>query len=822
MVEKPVSLTIKSKIIILSMFLSLTTLFAVSMLSYITSDSLLRQRVSDQLTSESTGRGAAVSSLMDSRTLQIRVLATNDAIQQVVSHFAADQPSTISASALEDYKRQFRSEIDSFRDVAGNSIGLQDVAVYGRDGKLLASTDSFISNSTASNATAVSARDQNSSTIVLNSAGFPQDIRAILPTAVPGASPTPASFHFGLVNGARDAIVIVPIISRSVAGATNSTSAPPNTQIGEMVATMNMNGFDDILLNRKGLGQTGEVYLVNNNKIMITESRFIKNAPFRELVDTEAVRACLVQGTEVHDIYPDYRTIPVVGFSYCARDRGFVLLAEFDEAEIFSPVSTLRNYILATAGAITVVVVVTSLYVSKTISRPIIQLRDAADRISKGDYEYEVHSESRDEVGQLASQFDSMRKSILETNNNLNKMVRERTKELGDMTNALDATAIVAVTDKDGKITKVNHKFVEISKYREDELIGMNHRILKSGYHSEEFFKEMWKTISSGRIFEGEIKNMAKDGSYYWVKTTIVPFLDEYGKPKQYIAIHSDVTDLKNYEEKLQRALERERENAQIIKRQAEELRQTNIELRNKDKLKDEFLSMASHELKTPLTPIIGWCGVLKSEKILGPISKDQKNALETIEKNAVKLEKMISDMLDVQKIELGEIRFNIGEADVDRILKNIEKDFQLAMKDKAVQFTVHSQPGLKLHSDEAKITQVLSALLYNSIDFVPPTTGRIDVSAEERNGDIVFCVRDNGPGIAKEKQQYLFQKFYQVDTSLTRKHGGTGLGLAISKGLVSGLGGTIWVETEEGKGSSFYFSIPKDRQKDNNESTHN
>ncbi|HZT34307.1 MAG TPA: PAS domain-containing sensor histidine kinase, partial [Nitrososphaera sp.] len=418
-----------------------------------------------------------------------------------------------------------------------------------------------------------------------------------------------------------------------------------------------------------------------------------------------------------------------------------------------------------------------------------------------------------------AEQFDSMRKSVLETNMNLNRIVRERTKELGDMTNALDSTAIVAVTDKDGTITKVNRKFVEISKYSEDELIGQNHRILKSGYHPAEFFDQMWKTISSGKIFEGEVKNRAKDGTYYWVKTTIVPFLDETGRPKQYIAIHSDVTDLKNFEEKLQRALERERENAMIIKRQAEELRQTNIELRNKDKLKDEFLSMASHELKTPLTPIIGWCGVLRSEKILGPVAPEQKNAIETIEKNAVKLEKMISDMLDVQKIELGEIRFSIGEADVETILKNIEKDFQLTMKEKHIQFSVQYPPGLKLRSDESKITQVLSALLYNSIDFVPPVGGKISVTAEARGSQVVFCVNDNGPGIAKDKQRFLFQKFYQVDTSLTRKHGGTGLGLAISKGIVSGLGGTIWVDTEEGKGSSFYFSIPKDRK---NEDTRN
>jgi signal transduction histidine kinase len=170
----------------------------------------------------------------------------------------------------------------------------------------------------------------------------------------------------------------------------------------------------------------------------------------------------------------------------------------------------------------------------------------------------------------------------------------------------------------------------------------------------------------------------------------------------------------------------------------------------------------------------------------------------------------MISDMLDVQKLELNELRFNIGEADVNRILHNLEKDFQFVMREKNIKFVVDAEPRIVLKSDEARISQVLSALLYNSVDFVPKQGGLIEVSAAASGDNVVFCVKDNGPGIPEDKKQYLFQKFYQVDTSLKRKHGGTGLGLAISKGIVTGLGGKIWVETEEGKGSSFYFSLPK------------
>ena len=155
-------------------------------------------------------------------------------------------------------------------------------------------------------------------------------------------------------------------------------------------------------------------------------------------------------------------------------------------------------------------------------------------------------------------------------------------------------------------------------------------------------------------------------------------------------------------------------------------------------------------------------------------------------------------------------MKFNIAEVNVDRIMENLKRDFELMMKEKNVKFIINAQKGLRLRSDEARITQVLSALIYNAIDFVPANTGKIEVIAKEQDSKIIFGVKDNGPGIPKDKQKYLFKKFYQIDTSLTRKHGGTGLGLAISKGIVTKLGGEIWVETEEGKGASFYFSLPK------------
>lgn len=237
-------------------------------------------------------------------------------------------------------------------------------------------------------------------------------------------------------------------------------------------------------------------------------------------------------------------------------------------------------------------------------------------------------------------------------------------------------------------------------------------------------------------------------------------------------------------------------------------------ELKKSDKLKEEFSTMISHELKTPLTPIKGHCEMLSESGLIGELNPEQQNSVKEIDRNTVRLEILISDILDAQKLDMQKIVFNIAKFSIAEFMETLEKDLSPLMKDKEIELVIKNSFGTDLASDEIRLRQILDNLVKNAVDFVPNKTGRIEIGTEKENSHVKFYVKDNGIGIPKSKQKSLFKKFYQVDTSHTRKHGGTGLGLVICKGLVEGLGGEMWVESDEGKGSTFYFSVPTNHKK--------
>jgi len=366
---------------------------------------------------------------------------------------------------------------------------------------------------------------------------------------------------------------------------------------------------------------------------------------------------------------------------------------------------------------------------------------------------------------------------------------KQHEKAMVDLKAALDEHAIVAVTDAHGKITVVNDKFCEISKYSRAELVGREPRVVNSGHHPKAFMRDLWQTITSRRVWKGEIKNRAKDGTSYWVGTTIVPFINTDGEPTQYIAIQVDITERKRIEEQLVQAHEA---------------------AESANRAKSDFLASMSHELRTPLNGILGMNELLLNTEL----TERQRQFVEACSTSGKSLLQQINDILDLSKVEAGKLDLDLHECNLEALVYDIADVFSHSAQKKGYPLHCHLDPAACVTAlcDGNRLRQILVNLIGNAMKFT--TAGAVTVRAEcgpplDGRMTLRFSVTDTGVGIPVDKRDRLFAPFSQVDNSTSRKFGGTGLGLSICKQLVELMGGRIGVESQVGVGSTFWFEVP-------------
>lgn len=286
-------------------------------------------------------------------------------------------------------------------------------------------------------------------------------------------------------------------------------------------------------------------------------------------------------------------------------------------------------------------------------------------------------------------------------------------------------------------------------------------------------------------------------------------------------SFNSMVNSIKRYNERqneLTKALEFKNDE---LTETEKDLRRANEELVNTETAKEEFLSMISHELKTPLTPLKMYAEMLLKIRSMGELNEKQLKAMKMILRSISQLELLVNDIFDVYKLDIGKLQLKKKVVQVASLVKENMSELGLLMRDKQIQFNAEIIPPsekVNVLCDPRRIGQVLANLIKNSVDFVPDKGGRITIrteagySKQTNDGNsnyVVFTIEDNGSGIPFEKIINLFKKFYQVDTSTKRKHGGTGLGLAICSGIVEGHGGKIWVDTKHTQGAMIKFTLP-------------
>jgi len=370
--------------------------------------------------------------------------------------------------------------------------------------------------------------------------------------------------------------------------------------------------------------------------------------------------------------------------------------------------------------------------------------------------------------------------------------VRATLKEIGDLKSALDEHAIVAITDPQGRITYVNDKFCAISKYRRDELLGQDHRLINSGYHPKEFIRELWATIGHGRVWHGELKNRAKDGTFYWVDTTIVPFLNDDGRPRQYVAIRADITERKAAEETILRL------NAELEQRVLE--RTAQLELTNREL--EAFSYSVSHDLRTPLRAIDGFSQAVLED--FGPMLPEEgQRQLHTIRSSAQRMGALIDDLLTFARLNRQDL--NKRAIDTARIVRETLTELGFPWTDRRIEVRVgHLSPGM---GDPVLIRQVWLNLIANALKYTRRRDlAEIEIGEADIEGRRAFFVRDNGVGFDMRyasKRFGVFQRLHRIED-----YEGTGVGLATVQRIVQRHGGRVWAEAAVDQGATFYFHL--------------
>jgi len=417
---------------------------------------------------------------------------------------------------------------------------------------------------------------------------------------------------------------------------------------------------------------------------------------------------------------------------------------------------------------------------------------------------------------ELEFEIDQRKKAESETrqlNETLEQRIMERTaalagslKEVSDYKLALDESSIVAITDQKGIIKHANQNFCNISKYSVDELIGQDHRIINSGYHSKEFIKELWATISSGKIWKGELKNKAKDGTIYWVDTTIVPFLDEKARPYQYVAIRADITRRKQTEEEIKML------NEQLEKRvneRTEELVIANRDLRiageqfkEVNKELESFSYSVSHDLRAPLRAVHGYTEMLKTNLETQP-DPEAHRLMNNIMSNAKKMGQLIDDLLNFARIGRKElVKMNLQ---MQPMVTEICSGLKNEQGDRNIEF--HIGELLPAQADSITIKYVWMNLISNAIKYSQfKDKPVIEIGSEIKGNEIIYHIKDNGAGFDMRYADKLFGVFQRLHSD--REFEGTGVGLALVQRIILKHGGRVWAEGQVNKGAIFYFTL--------------
>lgn len=624
--------------------------------------------------------------------------------------------------------------------------------------------------------------------------------------------------------------------------------------IGVLVARVDLeNSLYDLLLNRTGMGNTGETLIINRYVVALNELRWQDNAPLRLKIEAEPAEMAAGGETGITETV-DYRGEKVLAAYTHISQTGWGFVAKQDLAEIYEPIAAMRTSFLIILAVALLAIYLAALFLSSSFTRPIGELSEAHLRLQRGDKEARSGVDRYDEFGFLAHSFNAMADSLKSQ-----IKIRQGNAELSALlvkANSLDSLGRKMVN----KLLDIsNAQFGVIYLYDEDEKlfnhlasIGINEELLEP-FSGDKFTGEFGRALATEKICH--VRDIPEDTLFTFRTTagTAVPkellaipimsgdqvtALISLGSLRgftpesleilnqSWTRLNTGFSNLLAWEETRRLAEKLRLSNEELtsmneelqyqseeLQQQAEELKEQKTELETKrsqveeaNRLKSEFLSNMSHELRTPLNSIMALSQLIIAQGV-GKDPGQEIEYLKVIERNGLILLKLINEILDLSRIEVGQMELNLSDFTPEDVVRRVVETTRPIVESKKLELVVRIDQAPVIHSDEEKLQQILLNLLSNAEKFTEK--GSIEMALSESQGEVSFVVSDTGIGIPESELESIFEEFRQLDGSTTRKYEGVGLGLSISQKLARLLGGRITVQSRPAKGSVFTLVLP-------------
>jgi PAS domain S-box-containing protein len=557
-----------------------------------------------------------------------------------------------------------------------------------------------------------------------------------------------------------------PDLRRSMMAASAPLVGPDGVLLGVLAADLDLEALNDVIGRPTNLHQTDDAYLVSSTSFLITRPRFPGDVEaYQNGVVSEPITRCLRQESGVLEA-PDFRNIDAFVVYRWLPERQACLVVKIDQAEAYAPIRSFGGTIAAIGVVGLMIAAALAIVLARSMTRPILALQEGVARFRRGELDSRLDKSAPDELGELAGEFNKMADALVEQQTHLRRQAEQFFNLSPDLLCTLDI---------DYHLLELNPAWEQVLGYRRAEL---KRKTLTDVVHPDDVV--MTRAALRRIVNEGsgrfEHRCLHRDGQYRWLAWVVAASSQEqllYGAAR-------DITERRQAEEKL--------------RQQTEELERTNREL-------EEIAYVASHDLQEPLRLVSNHVQFL-ARRYQGRLDEDADEFIGVAVEGTNRMKSLLADLLAYTGISTGPMDY--GSVEMEEVFAQVFENMQAEIESSRAIITHDTLPTVL--GNTAQLMLLLQNLLDNAIKFCSKDPPRVHVGVSQVTERWLFFVRDNGIGIDPRYTERVFAIFQRLHSR--DDYPGTGTGLAISRKIVERHGGRIWVDSEPGKGATFYFTL--------------